>query len=245
MLRSVQFGMLATTMLAGMAVGALAQGLVTADHVGKADAPNTLTMRMNPDQSPGNNPHKEIGAKYAAAWEKWAEAHPDWQVNVRVLQPGHRRRACAPARAGPRRPRARLRDGRLVPARALRQERRAAAARRVSSPRRRSTTSSRSSRQGITGPDGHIYAWWWGTDLRVLYYNKDIVANAPQTWDELQADRARRASKTGVEGVLFNGGRWEGTTFDWLANFWAPGRRARRRQRQADLRRRREQATRC
>ena len=53
---------------------------MTADHVGKADAPNTLTMRLNPDQSP-NSPHKEIGAKYAAAWEKWAEAHPDWQVN--------------------------------------------------------------------------------------------------------------------------------------------------------------------
>ena len=23
--------------------------------------------------------------------------------------------------------------------------------------------------------------------------------------------------------MLFNGGRWEGTTFDWLANFWAQG----------------------
>ena len=30
-------------------------------------------------------------------------------------------------------------------------------------------------REGITGPDGHIYAWWWGTDLRVLYYNTDLV----------------------------------------------------------------------
>ena len=26
-----------------------------------------------------------------------------------------------------------------------------------------------------------------------------------------------------MEGVLVNGGRWEGTTFDWLANFWAQG----------------------
>lgn len=26
-----------------------------------------------------------------------------------------------------------------------------------------------------------------------------------------------------MEGVLFNGGRWEGTTFDWLANYWALG----------------------
>ena len=62
MLRSVRIGLLASTVLMGMAAGALAQGLVTADHVGKADAPNTLTMRLNPDQSP-NSPVKEIGAQ--------------------------------------------------------------------------------------------------------------------------------------------------------------------------------------
>ena len=77
-------------------------------------------------------------------------------------------------------------------------------------------------REGITGTDGHIYAWWWGTDLRVLYYNTDIVQTPPQTWEELQA-AALEAAETGVDGVLFNGGRWEGTTFDWLANFWAQG----------------------
>ena len=77
-------------------------------------------------------------------------------------------------------------------------------------------------RDGITGPDGHIYAWWWGTDLRVLYRNTDVMKDAPQTWDEMKK-AALDASKTGVDGVLFNGGRWEGTTFDWLANFWAQG----------------------
>lgn len=29
--------------------------------------------------------------------------------------------------------------------------------------------------------------------------------------------------KEGMEGILFNGSRYEGTTFDWLANFWAQG----------------------
>ena len=76
--------------------------------------------------------------------------------------------------------------------------------------------------RGHHRPDGHIYAWWWGTDLRILYRNTDIVAEAPQTWEELQA-AALEAAGTGIEGVLFNGGRWEGTTFDWLANFWAQG----------------------
>ena len=77
--RSLRFGLLATAIAGGFAFGAAAQGLVSADHVGAADAPNTLTMRLNADQSP-NAPVKEIGAKYAAAWEAWAAAHPDWQV---------------------------------------------------------------------------------------------------------------------------------------------------------------------
>jgi multiple sugar transport system substrate-binding protein len=75
---------------------------------------------------------------------------------------------------------------------------------------------------GITGPDNHIYAWWWNTDLRLLYRNKEVVANAPKDWAELKAAALDAASK-GKEGVLFNGGRWEGTTFDWLAQFWAQG----------------------
>ena len=29
--------------------------------------------------------------------------------------------------------------------------------------------------------------------------------------------------KGAAEGYLFNGGRWEGTTFDWLAHFWSQG----------------------
>ena len=56
----------------------------------------------------------------------------------------------------------------------------------------------------------------------MLYYNTDLVPSPPQTWDELQA-AALEAAEAGKEGVLFNGGRWEGTTFDWLANFWAQG----------------------
>jgi multiple sugar transport system substrate-binding protein len=77
-------------------------------------------------------------------------------------------------------------------------------------------------KSGITGPDGNLYAWWWNTDLRLLYRNKDLVANAPQDWAELKAAALDAAGK-GKEGVIFNGGRWEGTTFDWLAQFWAQG----------------------
>ena len=48
------------------------------------------------------------------------------------------------------------------------------------------------------------------------------MANAPATWDELKT-AALAAAGSGVEGVLFNGGRWEGTTFAWLAHFWSQG----------------------
>jgi multiple sugar transport system substrate-binding protein len=75
---------------------------------------------------------------------------------------------------------------------------------------------------GITGPDGELYAWWWNTDLRLLYRNQELVPDAPQDWAELKA-AALTAAEQGKEGVIFNGGRWEGTTFDWLAQFWAQG----------------------
>ncbi|MGO7704541.1 ABC transporter substrate-binding protein, partial [Rhizobium ruizarguesonis] len=58
--------------------------------------------------------------------------------------------------------------------------------------------------------------------LRVLYRNKSIVADATQTWDDLKK-AALASTKECMEGVLFNGGRWEGTTFDWLANYWELG----------------------
>src|SRR5581483_2108065 len=74
-------------------------------------------------------------------------------------------------------------------------------------------------RTGITGPDGHIYAWWWGTDLRVLWRNKDLVPNAPNTWADLKQSALDAVKKGAQEGYIFNGGRWEGTTFDWLAHF--------------------------
>ena len=94
-------------------------------------------------------------------------------------------------------------------------------------------------REGITGTDGHIYAWWWDTDLRVLYRNKDLVPTPPQTWDELQGSGARGGRKRRRRRPLQRrplGGhhlRLAGATS-------GPGRRARRRQRQADLRRGRE-----
>jgi multiple sugar transport system substrate-binding protein len=211
---------LGSTMLFGLMASASAQDLVTTDRVGRADAPNVLTMRANPNQST-NSPSPEQKAAFTKVWQKFAENHPDWQINFEFFSQdigGEHARLLEQARAG-RAPDCVtvdsfqlalfVKNGVLQPLDAYFSKEEIA-------------DLFPFIRDGITGADGHIYAWWWGTDLRVLYRNKEIVATAPATWDELQS-AALEASKTGVEGVLFNGGRWEGTTFDWLANFWAQG----------------------
>jgi len=212
--------LLASTIVAGMVGVAAAQDLVTEDRVGSPDAPNVLTMRANPNQSP-NSPSAEQKAAFKKVWQTFAENHPDWQINFEFFTQdigGEHARLLEQARAG-RAPDCVTVDsfqlalfvdnGVLKPLDDYFSDEEVA-------------DLFPFIRNGITGPDGHIYAWWWGTDLRILYRNTDLVPDAPQTWDELKA-AALDASSKGKEGVLFNGGRWEGTTFDWLANFWAQG----------------------
>ncbi|WP_163266282.1 extracellular solute-binding protein [Chelativorans alearense] len=211
---------LAGTILTGLAAGAAAQQLVTTDRVGSPDAPNVLTMRANPTQSP-NSPSAEQKATFEKVWQSFAEAHPDWQVQFEFFGQdigSEHARLLEQARAG-RAPDCVtvdsfqlalfIKNGVLQPLDDFFSQ-------------EEIDDLFPFIRDGITGSDGHIYAWWWGTDLRVLYRNTEIVADTPETWEELQ-NAALEAAESGVEGVLFNGGRWEGTTFDWLANFWAQG----------------------
>jgi multiple sugar transport system substrate-binding protein len=74
----------------------------------------------------------------------------------------------------------------------------------------------------VSDKDGEIYAWWWNTDLRVLYRRTDMVPTAPVTWDEPKAAGVA-STKKGMEGVIFNGGRYEGAIIDWLSNYWDLG----------------------
>jgi multiple sugar transport system substrate-binding protein len=220
--RSAILGLfLASTMMGGFAAGAAAEDLVAPDHVGKADAPNVLTLRANTDQSP-NSPSAEQQAAFKPVWQAWADKHPDWQINFEFFTPdigGEHARLLEQARAG-RAPDCVtvdsfqlglfIKNGVLQPL---------------------DEYFSKEEiddlfpfiRAGVTGPDGHIYAWWWGTDLRVLWRNKDFVPQPPATWDDLKKAALDAVSKGAAEGYLFNGGRWEGTTFDWLANFWSQG----------------------
>lgn len=211
---------LASTMLCGLAAGVSAQELLTADRIGLADAPKSMTFRTNPPFT-HTSPTAGQAEGFKELFTKFAQAHPDWQINIEYFTPdigGEHARMLEQARAG-RAPDCStvdsfqlalfIKQGALAPVTEF-------------------FTQEEIDdlfpfiKAGITGPDGNIYAWWWNTDLRLLYRNKEVVANAPQDWAELKAAALDAASK-GKEGVLFNGGRWEGTTFDWLAQFWAQG----------------------
>jgi multiple sugar transport system substrate-binding protein len=212
---------LAISMLCGAALGARADDLVTADLVGKADAPNTLVFRTNPDFTQ-TSPTAGQGAGFKALFQTFAEKHPDWQIQFQYFTPdigGEHARMLEQARAG-RGPDCATVDSFQL---AL------FVKNNVLAPVDQYFTKDELAdlfpfvHSGITGPDGHIYAWWWNTDIRVLYRNKDIVKDAPQTWADLKATALAALKGGAQEGVLFNGGRWEGTAFDWLANFWAQG----------------------
>jgi multiple sugar transport system substrate-binding protein len=218
---SFSIALLASTLLAGLAGSVRAEDLVTADLVGKADAPNTLIFRTNPDFTQTSaTPSQAAGFK--TLFQAFAEKHPDWQIQFQYFTPdigGEHARMLEQARAG-RAPDCAtvdsfqlalfVKNGALAPVdQYFSKEELADLFPFI--------------RSGITGADGHIYAWWWNTDLRVLYRNKDIVPTAPQTWADLKTTALAAVKKGASEGVLFNGGRWEGTAFDWLADFWSQG----------------------
>lgn len=82
----------------------------------------------------------------------------------------------------------------------------------------------------VAAPDGEFLAIWRNTDCRALYYRKDLVneygsGEAPRTWDELVDVGTAIADGEDMDGFMYSGGRWEGTTFDNLAYFWGQGGR--------------------
>ena len=196
-----------------VAVTAHAEDLVTKDRVGPADAPKSLTLRLTNDGPTSTDPVWAEG--YQKLFGEFIQRHPGWRIDLERMsdnigQEQARMLEQVKSGQGP--------DCAAVDSFVLALFKGA----NVLKPLDEYFTKQEVAdlfpfiREGITGPDGKIYAWWWNTDLRVLYRNKEIVPNAPATWDELKA-AAIASKEKGGEGVLFNGGRWEGTTFDWLA----------------------------
>lgn len=200
----------------------MAQDLVTEDRFGSPDAPNVMTF-SGPADYAGSHPTMAFREALAEVYGEWISNYPDWRVDI-ILQGGNigqeQARLLEQARVG-RAPDCALVDSFQLPV-FIQQG--------VLQPVTEFFSEEELNdlfpfvRSGITGSDGEIYAWWFNTDLRMLYRRTDLMPEAPATWDELiAAALAAQEQDATVDGLLFNGGRWEGTTFDNLAHFWSQG----------------------
>lgn len=210
----------ATTVLSALSLPVVAQdSLVTRDGVGPADAPNSMTFRLTAYDLYSSDPATAEG--YAKLFTDLINKHPGWRIDAQ-LQTGdsaqEQARIIEQSLAG------RGPDCAMVDSYQLASFMKAG----VLKPMTAYFSDEEVAdlfpyvREGITDANGDIMAWWWFTSLQVLYRNTELVPDAPETWADLKA-AALSASEAGVEGILFNGGRTEGTAFDWLPNFWAQG----------------------
>jgi multiple sugar transport system substrate-binding protein len=164
----------------------------------------------------------EVAAKFKRAFADWARRHPQWRLALTVIPdsqgPAEQARLLERARVGTA-PDCASVDSFSLP---LFIQQKALV------PLDRYFTKAEVDdllpfvRNTVRGPDGHLYAWWWGTDLRLIYRRADLVPKAPRTWDELIAyAKAAHQKDPKVDGYLYNGGRYEGTFFDNLGYFWS------------------------
>jgi multiple sugar transport system substrate-binding protein len=214
-------GAIASACALGLPTSLAAQDLITRDRVGLPDAPNVMTFRLTAFDLYSSDP--EMRATFEALFTDFIEARPDWRIETQIATNNigqEQARLLEQARAD------RAPDCAMIDSSQLALFKSAD----VLSPMNAHFTQDEIDdlfpyvRDAVTDADGNLLAWWWFTDLRVLYRDTDVVPDAPQTWDELQA-AALASVDQGYEGLLFNGGRWEGTAFDWLAHFWALGGR--------------------
>ena len=207
--------------VAAAPLGAPAQDLVDCNGVGLPDAPNVMTFRLTPYDL--YSADAATAAAFAELFADFIRARPDWRIETQ-LQTGNigqeQARLLQQTQAG------RGPDCAMVDSSQLALFEQTG----VLQPMNETFSEAEVAdlfpyvREAVTNEAGDVLAWWWFTDLRVLYRDTSVVPDAPATWEELR-EAALSAAESGREGILFNAGRWEGTAFDWLANFWAQGGR--------------------
>lgn len=195
--------------------------LVTKDHIGASDPKTSLSYWMLPDASHTSTENKDSAKVIEEFFKTWANDHSDagidieYQTNLeqmktKLLQVAARGSAPSMSQV----------DSFWVP-------------------------SFYDDLQPVTDviddPDdwypfvkdvmvqgGEWKAVWKNTDCRALYYRQDLMdkyndGNPPETWDELISVGKTIKQKENMNGYMYNGGKWEATTFDNLAMFWAQG----------------------
>ncbi|QQA43121.1 extracellular solute-binding protein [Pelagovum pacificum] len=203
-----------------IAVPAMAQDdLVTRNRVGPADAPNAMTFRLTAFDLYAQDP--EMSATFGDLFIEMLEDFPDWRIDTQLQTNDigqEQARMLEQARSG------RGPDCAMIDSSSLGAYKAAG----VLSPMNDYFSEEDIAdlfpfvREGVTDDEGNLLAYWWFTDLRVMYRDTRVVPEAPQTWDEAMA-AGQASADAGYEGLLFSGGRWEGTALDWLGNFWAAG----------------------
>lgn len=188
------------------------QTLVTAERIGRPDAPISITWQAFPiyslqTPSPGRKQY------LLQAAEVWIRAHPDVQV-VPTVSPGIIFEAMTKLleqAAARRAPDVAQIDGFFLPRFFP-----------LLQPLDAYVSKSEASdflafaRGEMTARDGTIRALRFTTDVRVLYFRKDLVPTPPETWDELITTGSQIAKDKNVAGFLYSAGRDEGAVFDTL-----------------------------
>ena len=213
---------LLAALAAATALGCLpvaAEDLITSDRVGPSDAPKKMVFRMTGDGPSSTDPTWAAG--YSKLYTEFINNHPGWQLELQMMTGDisqEQARMLEQAKAG------HAPDCAAVDSFVLPLFKQAGVLKSLSPYFTKEEIDQLFPfvREGVTGKDGQIYAWWWSTDLRVLYRNKEVVPNEPATWADAKA-AGLQSVEAGMEGILFNGSRYEGTAFDWLGNFWGQG----------------------
>lgn len=195
--------------------------LVTSERIGGPSAPNQMTYWLLPTASNRADDNPALAESYRKIYRKWAKDHPEYSIELEFqtnLEQMKTKLLQAAARGNA--PDLVQTDSFWVP-------------------------SFYDSLQPVTEvidqpddwyqfvkdivvQDSEWMTVWKNTDCRALYYRQDLIdkhagGKPPKTWDELVKVGTTIKQNEDMWGYMYNGGRWEGTTFDNLAMFWAQG----------------------
>ena len=194
-----------------------ASSLVTPTHVGKKDAPISITMYLLPHYSlQSTNP---VRRKYLEeAYGEWIRKHPDVQVSFQIISgPAAMSKLLTQARSGTAPDVAQV-DSFVLPRFYD-----------YLQPLDQYFTSNEIDdllpycQKGMIH-NGHIKGLWFTTDTRVLYYRKDLIKEPPRTWDDvIRIGKEIKAKYPNMDPFLYPAGKNEATIICLMPMFWAQG----------------------
>jgi len=201
--------------LIGMFVSAAA--LVTPTHIGLYNAPISITMDLLPQYSlQAANPARQEYLK--EAYEQWIRKNPDVQVYFQIISgPAAMAKLLTQARSGTA-PDVSQIDSFVLPR-----------FYNYLQPIGKYFTSDEINdllpycQKGMRH-NGQLKALWFTTDVRVLYYRKDLISKPPKTWAELlELGKKLKKEHPNMNVFMYPAGKNEATIICLMPLFWAQG----------------------